>query len=246
MLPTASTATSEQGRATYIGVISGVLSVLAVTLGCVVLLLVRRGRQKVSLLHKHAALMCSAKAPALGQAVSMKDLKSTVSILGNGGVVGGVGVGSLPGNGMVGVGGSLYGTGAGMGLGRARLSKNGYVTAPRLSMTKNNVMYGQVVAGEESDSENSMAYHEPYKLLMPPSKQQHQEYGCLLGKELTPSKSSDYAGAPKTKTKASLFRCFSFVRARFNYLFSLFQSSLSVKRPSTPPPQCTTCPWATG
>ncbi|XP_034232550.1 discoidin domain-containing receptor 2-like [Thrips palmi] len=187
-----STATSEQGRATYIGVVSGVLSVLAVSLGCVVLLLVRRGRQKVSLLHKHAALMCSAKAPALGQAVSMKDLKSTVSILSNGSVVGG-GVGSLPGNGMVGGGGSLYGTGAGMGLGRARLSKNGYVTAPRLSMAKNNVMYGQVVAGEESDSENSMAYHEPYKLLMPPSKQHQQEYGCLLGKELTPSKSTDYA-----------------------------------------------------
>ncbi|KAE8746603.1 hypothetical protein FOCC_FOCC006717 [Frankliniella occidentalis] len=195
------TATSEQG--TYIGVVSGVLSVLAVTLGCVVLVLVRRGRQKVSLLHKHAALMCSAKAPALGQAVSMKDLKTSVSILGGGvggvgGVGMGVGVGLTPAASMGlggGGGGSLYGTGTGMSLGRARLVKNGYVSAPRLSMSKNNVMYGQVVAGEESDSENSMAYHEPYKLLMPPSKQQQQqqEYGCLLGqKELSSSKSGDY------------------------------------------------------
>ncbi|KAK3917055.1 LOW QUALITY PROTEIN: Epithelial discoidin domain-containing receptor 1, partial [Frankliniella fusca] len=197
------TATSEQG--TYIGVVSGVLSVLAVTLGCVVLVLVRRGRQKVSLLHKHAALMCSTKAPALGQAVSMKDLKTTVSILGGGGGVGGgmgVGLGapaaSVGGGLGGGGGGSLYGTGtrpAAMSLGRARLVKNGYVSAPRLSMSKNNVMYGQVVAGDESDSENSMAYHEPYKLLVPPSKQtqQQQEYGCLLGqKELSSSKSGDY------------------------------------------------------
>ncbi|KAJ1523647.1 hypothetical protein ONE63_001490 [Megalurothrips usitatus] len=169
------TATSSQG--TYIGVVSGVLSVLLVTVGCVVLVLVRRGRQKVSLLHKHAALMCSGKPPALGQAVSMKDLKTNVSILGVGGVGGGgaVVVGGLgaPGVGGVGsVGGSLYGTGAGMGLGRARaLAKNGYVTAPRLSMSKNNVMYGQVVAGEESDSDN---YHEPYRLQQDPPRRRRR------------------------------------------------------------------------
>lgn len=45
--------------------------------------------------------------------------------------------------------------------------------------------------GEESDSENSSVYHEPYKLL-PNGK---QEYGCLLKKEgITSSKSGEYTG----------------------------------------------------
>lgn len=47
--------------------------------------------------------------------------------------------------------------------------------------------YGQVVLGEESDSENSSAYHEPYKLLPPPKK---TDYFGLLKKDAT-SKSAD-------------------------------------------------------
>lgn len=46
-------------------------------------------------------------------------------------------------------------------------------------------LYGHVINGEESDSENSSAYHEPYKLL--PSS--NQEFGCLLKKEASSSKS---------------------------------------------------------
>nr|XP_023025001.1 uncharacterized protein LOC111513073 isoform X2 [Leptinotarsa decemlineata] len=49
-------------------------------------------------------------------------------------------------------------------------------------------LYGHVT-GEESDSENSSVYHEPYKLL-PNGK---QEYGCLLKKEgISTSKSGEY------------------------------------------------------
>lgn len=76
----ATTATSEQTQ--YFGLIFGVLVVSVVVAGVMFLLLWRRGRQKVSLLHKHTALMCSTKAP--GQAVSMKDLKMTPVIGTNG------------------------------------------------------------------------------------------------------------------------------------------------------------------
>jgi hypothetical protein len=50
-------------------------------------------------------------------------------------------------------------------------------------------LYGHV-GGEETDSETSSVYHEPFKL--PAGK---QEYGCLLKKDaLSSSKSGEYTG----------------------------------------------------
>ncbi|XP_034231704.1 discoidin domain-containing receptor 2-like, partial [Thrips palmi] len=159
----ATTATSEQTQ--YVGLIFGVLVVSVVVAGVMFLLLWRRGRQKVSLLHKHTALMCSTKAP--GQAVSMKDLKMTPVIGTNGQVfnrtcltssVKGVKNGTLVNGGLA--NGADYGP-----------AKKGY---------------GQpVVLGEESDSENSSAYHEPYKLL-----HKKTDYFGLLKKDAA-SKSAD-------------------------------------------------------
>jgi len=52
------------------------------------------------------------------------------------------------------------------------------------------------VKHDESDSETSSVYHEPYKLL-PSAK---QEYGCLLRKDaLSSSKSGDYTGKSRLK-----------------------------------------------
>lgn len=81
---------------------------------------------------------------------------------------------------------------------------NGLTTRSRLSVKKASSgkgpviakiggadsLYGHVAAGEESDSENSSVYHEPYKLL-PSGK---QEYGCLLKKDISSSKSGEYTG----------------------------------------------------
>lgn len=73
-------------------------------------------------------------------------------------------------------------------------------------------LYGHV-AGEESDSENSSVYHEPYKLL-PNAK---QEYGCLLKKDggVSSSKSGgDYTGW------SFLMSCRSGVRAKRDFCTS--------------------------
>lgn len=82
---------------------------------------------------------------------------------------------------------------------------NGLASRSRLSVKKASGMgtvdskgaanlYGHVAAGEESDSENSSVYHEPYKLL-PSAK---QEYGCLLKKDnMSSSKSGEYTGELK-------------------------------------------------
>lgn len=56
--------------------------------------------------------------------------------------------------------------------------------------------YGQVVLGEESDSENSSAYHEPYKLL-----HKKKDYFGLLKKDGT-SKSAD-TGEPNAVHRPS-------------------------------------------
>jgi len=86
--------TASVDRQAYIGLISGVLAVGALLLFFTVLFLVRRGRQKVSLLHKHTALVgASASAPPcagvcpgkpLGNAVSLKDLKEGPVVGANG------------------------------------------------------------------------------------------------------------------------------------------------------------------
>lgn len=130
-------------------------------LACTIFLMIRRGRKKVALLHKHTALVSSSTKP--GVTINMKDLKHmSTPIINN-------------------------------GLSRSRLSVkskgNGIGTIDSKKTKKCN-LYGHV-NGEESDSENSSVYHEPYKLL-PSAK---QEYGCLLKKEgISSSKSGEYTG----------------------------------------------------
>lgn len=54
----------------YIGLVTGVLAMVVLLLGCTVLLMVRRGRKKVALLHKHTALVSSTTKP--GVTINMK------------------------------------------------------------------------------------------------------------------------------------------------------------------------------
>lgn len=147
----------------YIGLITGVLAMIVLLLACTVFLMIRRGRKKVALLHKHTALVSSSTKP--GVTINMKDLKMNMStpIINN-------------------------------GLSRSRLSvkssKTNTLGAVDAKKNKKCNLYGHV-NGEESDSENSSVYHEPYKLLPNPK----QEYGCLLKKEgITSSKSGEYTG----------------------------------------------------
>jgi discoidin domain receptor family protein 2 len=104
-------------------------------LACTVFLMIRRGRKKVALLHKHTALVSSSTKP--GVTINMKDLKHmSTPIINN-------------------------------GLSRSRLSvksKVNTIGSVDSKKTKKSTLYGHV-AGEESDSENSSVYHEPYKLL---------------------------------------------------------------------------------
>lgn len=135
---------------------------------------------QVALLHKHTALVSSSTKPTT---INMEDLKTmSTPIINN-------------------------------GLSRSRLSvksKNG-TAAPDGTLKKNPAkvcnLYGMTfppkprlpdsgynlnkIGDEESDSENSTLYHEPYKLL----RNGKQEYNCLLKKEgLTSSQSGEYTG----------------------------------------------------
>lgn len=164
----------------YIGLITGVLAMVVLLLACTVFLMIRRGRKKVALLHKHTALVSSSTKP--GVTINMKDLKHmTTPIINN-------------------------------GLSRSRLSVKGKVNtigSVDSKKPKKNTLYGNVAGGEESDSENSSVYHEPYKLL-PNAK---QEYGCLLKKEtVTSSKTAEYTGE-------SYMKIIIFFQ---NYVYSLF------------------------
>ncbi|XP_018576319.1 epithelial discoidin domain-containing receptor 1-like, partial [Anoplophora glabripennis] len=142
----------------YIGLITGALAMIVLLLACTVFLMIRRGRKKVALLHKHTALVSSSTKPTT---INMKDLKHmSTPIINN-------------------------------GLSRSRLSvksKGNTISSVDSKKQKKCNLYGHV-AGEESDSENSSVYHEPYKLL-PNAK---QEYGCLLKKDaISSSKSGEY------------------------------------------------------
>ncbi|GLV42828.1 Discoidin domain receptor [Carabus blaptoides fortunei] len=143
----------------YIGLITGVLAMVVLLLACTVFLMIRRGRKKVALLHKHTALVSSSTKP--GVTINMKDLKMNMST-------------PIINNGLA---------------SRSRLSvkkASGIGTVDSKGAAN---LYGHVAAGEESDSENSSVYHEPYKLL-PSAK---QEYGCLLKKDnMSSSKSGEY------------------------------------------------------
>ncbi|PNF13897.1 hypothetical protein B7P43_G10660 [Cryptotermes secundus] len=135
-------------------------------LACTVVLMVRRGRKKVALLHKHTALVSSSTKP--GVTINMKDLKMNMAL-------------STP----------IINNGLSRSRVAAAKNKNKVsgMTTPSGNGKVNNI-YGHMVVGEESeDSENSSVYHEPYKLL-PSTK---QEYGCLLKKDtLSSSKSGEY------------------------------------------------------
>lgn len=124
--------------------------------------MVRRGRKKVALLHKHTALVSSSTKP--GVTINMKDLKMNMAM-------------STP----------IINN----GLTRSRLASktrcNGKVAGDKVKGDA----YSNGLTAEESDSENSSVYHEPYKLL-PSTK---QEYGCLLKRDaLSSSKSAEYTG----------------------------------------------------
>lgn len=62
---------------TYIGLISGVLTVIALLLTCTVFLMKQRGRNKVALLQKHTALLCGSPTPGLP--INLKDIKAAAN-----------------------------------------------------------------------------------------------------------------------------------------------------------------------
>ncbi|XP_076248235.1 discoidin domain-containing receptor 2-like [Calliopsis andreniformis] len=63
---------------TYVGLISGLLTVAALCLTCTIFLIKQRGRNKVALLQKHTALLCDSSTP--GIAITPKDAKISNSI----------------------------------------------------------------------------------------------------------------------------------------------------------------------
>ncbi|XP_054273935.1 discoidin domain-containing receptor 2-like isoform X2 [Macrosteles quadrilineatus] len=79
--PATSPASNTQA---YIGLITGVLAMVVLLAACTVMIMVRRGRKKVALLHKHTALVSSTTKP--GVTINMKDLKMNMStpIINNG------------------------------------------------------------------------------------------------------------------------------------------------------------------
>ncbi|XP_065341619.1 discoidin domain-containing receptor 2-like isoform X2 [Cloeon dipterum] len=145
----ASSAPSEQA---YIGLVTGVLAVLAILLGSAVGLVIRRTRKKDLL---HTAL--KGPLPDKRATINMRDLRMSMSL-------------------------TPISTG---------LVTNNSTANPNTLSKKNGApggpggLYGHVV-GDETDSETSSVYHEPFKL--PNSK---QEYGCLLKKDNL-SKSGEY------------------------------------------------------
>jgi discoidin domain receptor family protein 2 len=78
-MPSLSAATSAtSNHQAYIGLITGVLAMVVLLLACTVVLMVRRGRKKVALLHKHTALVSSSTKP--GVTINMKDLKMNMAL----------------------------------------------------------------------------------------------------------------------------------------------------------------------
>ncbi|XP_044014837.1 discoidin domain-containing receptor 2-like [Aphidius gifuensis] len=67
---------------TYIGLISGTLTVLALLLTCGIFVMKLRGRNKVALLQKHTALLCGTSTP--GITLNVKDIKLPTPIVVNG------------------------------------------------------------------------------------------------------------------------------------------------------------------
>jgi len=65
----------------YIGLISAALTVIAFFLSCTIFLMKQRGRNKVALLQKHTALLCSSSTP--GITINTKDIKLSTPIVVN-------------------------------------------------------------------------------------------------------------------------------------------------------------------
>lgn len=135
--------------------------------------MVRRGRKKVALLHKHTALVSSSTKP--GVTINMKDLKMNMAM-------------STP----------IINN----GLTRSRLACKTRCNGKNAGEKTKGDTYGNGLTAEESDSENSSVYHEPYKLL-PSAK---QEYGCLLKRDaLSSSKSGEYTGKRENENQRNRF-----------------------------------------
>lgn len=66
---------------TYIGLISAALTIIVFVSGCTIFLIKQRGRNKVALLQKHTALLCSSPAP--GITINTKDIKLPTPIVVN-------------------------------------------------------------------------------------------------------------------------------------------------------------------
>ncbi|KAJ8668389.1 hypothetical protein QAD02_010052 [Eretmocerus hayati] len=62
----------------WIGLVTGSLTVIALLLGCSILLMKQRGRNKVALLQKHTALLCGPS--NTGMALNMKDVKLAATL----------------------------------------------------------------------------------------------------------------------------------------------------------------------
>lgn len=73
---------SPRWSQTYIGLISGALTVLALLLTCGIFVIKLRGRNKVALLQKHTALLCGSSSP--GITLNVKDIKLPTPIVVNG------------------------------------------------------------------------------------------------------------------------------------------------------------------
>jgi hypothetical protein len=65
----------------YIGLISAALTVIVFFLSCTIFLMKQRGRNKVALLQKHTALLCSSSTP--GITINTKDIKLSTPIVVN-------------------------------------------------------------------------------------------------------------------------------------------------------------------
>jgi len=65
----------------YIGLISAALTVIAFFLSCTIFLMKQRGRNKIALLQKHTALLCTSSTP--GITINTKDIKLSTPIVVN-------------------------------------------------------------------------------------------------------------------------------------------------------------------
>ncbi|XP_076764244.1 discoidin domain-containing receptor tyrosine kinase B [Xylocopa sonorina] len=66
---------------TYIGLVSGALTIFVLLLTCTAFLMKKRGRNKIALLQKHTALLCDSSASAIAITPLAKDVKLSNSIV---------------------------------------------------------------------------------------------------------------------------------------------------------------------